>query len=40
MKAGVEVRPARSEDALEIAEIHMAARAAAMPWLAVVSRAG
>ena len=36
MKAGVEICPARPEDASEIAEIHMAARATAMPWLAVV----
>lgn len=36
MKPGVEICPARLEDASEIAEIHMAARATAMPWLAVV----
>lgn len=36
MKPGVEICPARPEDASEIAEIHMAARATAMPWLAVV----
>jgi L-amino acid N-acyltransferase YncA len=36
MKAGVEISPARPEDVTDIAEIHMAARAAAMPWLAVV----
>jgi GNAT superfamily N-acetyltransferase len=38
MKAGVEICPARPEDVTDIAEIHMAARAAAMPWLAVVHK--
>lgn len=36
MKPGVEICSAQPEDASEIAEIHRAARAAAMPWLTVV----
>jgi GNAT superfamily N-acetyltransferase len=40
MKAGVEICLARPEDATDIAEIHMVARAAAMPWLAVVHTPG